>query len=279
MSESVLMRKSLFILILISSCALNTSTDRKPSSFFKNCADGIRKLLDGASGEVEFDNSRRNFMRNAGATAATAAIGPGQLLNVAAKGAEAILPARQAILRKAAKLRNSVSIQGSETYSEALARAAQNSDFSQVGDILLKRASQIQERLGAEEVLKNLPKRVLEEGTQKSRSSILDARIQRALTKSRVSQVRQANEQLIKIREDLIKYLEDSMIHQVKLFSEGSADLATFLHLYDRELVKAYKETLQALKENGADAFELYPRFQTTVDEYLNEFTVVKDEA
>lgn len=258
-----------FIFFISCSTQINHKV-RKPSSFKSRCKQLFEKLIE--TEEEPFEESRRKFMRGAAASMATASLGPTQLLKVAAQSAEAILPSRQIILKKAAQLRGSITIKGTETYSDALIRTAKNADFSEVSDILTRRAAQIQNRLGSSEVLSKVPKRVLQEGMQKPQSVVFDARIQKRLLESRKREMKLAHDKLLGLREDLINYLEASLIHQVNLFNDQLPEISSTLHLIDIEIVNKYLHTLKEIKELTLLQKDIYPKLSTTVDELLAEF-------
>lgn len=266
------MKHLVILVIFFTACSTTSYKDnyRGTASIKESCTSLFRKLFPQQE-ETAFEESRRAFMRGAAASVAVAAMGPGQIIKVAASGAGAISPERIAILRKATKLRKTITISGTETYKEALVRASQQPEFSEVSNILIKRAGQIQERLGAGDFLKNLPARVLEEGTQTSPNRVFDFRIQRRLTESRIKTLKGARLQLLQIREDLLEYLEHSMLYQLHLYENLELDLAALVHLVDNELMAKYQETLIQVKEVSEEAVELYPRLDETVDELLAE--------
>ena len=257
---------------LLSACShISESRNvRDPSSIKKTCTELISKFFPKKE-EIEFEESRRAFLRGAAASVATVAVNPTQLIKVAASGSGAALPARVAILKKATKLRKGITIKGTETYQEALIRASQNPEFSEISQILIKRASQIQARIGSSEVLKNLPTRILKEGTQSNPHAILDLRIQKKLRVSRVKLLKASRLKLIKLREDLIDYLEYSMHYQVYLYDHLELNLAVLVHQVDHELMDNYHKMLLELKESEETYSELYPKLTETVDDFLSE--------
>ncbi|MGH1469521.1 MAG: hypothetical protein ACRBBP_11735, partial [Bdellovibrionales bacterium] len=100
---------------------------------------------------------------------------------------------------------------------------------------------------------------------------IFDTRIQRRLIESRAKQLQLAREQLIQIREDIVDYLEASLIHQVNLFTDQLPEVASTLHLLDIEVVNKYIFTLKEIKEQTLLQSDLYPKLHVTIDELLSE--------
>lgn len=250
------------------------------SSVQAGCLDKLRNLISRTAPEdVETDQGRRNFLRGSVAAIAVAAA-PGGMARMAT-AAVADTVNRTELLRKAARLRNGVSINDAEDYAATLEEIASRTDFSGVGEILQRRATQLSDRLArGSDLFKNLPERILNEGNRPSLTEIRNspqrlARIQRNLFNSRVRTLRNLNNDLMDARDQLIELILNSQQLQVDLLSENNLDAARILNAYDEYLIREWDQTLAALEGGTERRVHLYPELGQNIERYREEASVL----
>lgn len=247
-------------------------------SSYAGCFTKLKQLFRSSAPETSeetFDSSRRNFLRG-GAAAIAVAAAPGGLAKVATASVSDAVN-RSALLRKAAKLKNGSSVTDIGDYAGSLDRAATSGDFSGVGDILQRRAQMLAERLQkGSDIFSKMPERIINEGSRPSLRTVLNNpnyqnRIARGLRASRISTLSDVNEELYKLRDDLMSLILENQNLSIQAIAMNNLDLPLALKETDLALFSQWKIVLEETREKYAEHSELFPQLNRTIDLFESE--------
>lgn len=242
------------------------------------CLDKFKQLFRTTSseaGEDTFDESRRSFLRG-GAAAVAVAAAPGGLAKIATASVSDAVN-RSALLRKAAKLKNGSSVTDIGDYAGSLDRAATSGDFSGVSEILQRRAQMLAERLQkGSDIFSKMPERVINEGARPSLRSVLNNpnyqnRIARGLRASRISTLSDVNEELYKLREELMSLILENQNLSIQAIAMNNLELSLTIKETDLALFSQWKIVLEETRDKYAEYNELFPQLNRTIDLFEGE--------